>query len=281
MLAPDPGPSRGNQGVALDRSTYVAGGLLLLVAAVAWGALLFQGAGMPGTSMGNAGDMGGMPATTGAELLASGAAYVVAWGVMMAAMMLPSAIPMVALYSAISRNRQRTSQRAPSTALFALVYLLVWVAVGVPVYALSVLLAQLTGANAAAAALAPYGIAAILVIAGLYQFSPLKRACLRVCRSPLGFIMGNWRDGYWGTLRLALRHAVACLGCCVALMVVLVTAGAMGLAWVTLIAIVVFAEKILPFGDWTARITGGALVLLGVLLALQPGLVPVIRMTPM
>jgi predicted metal-binding membrane protein len=90
-------------------------------------------------------------------------------------------------------------------------------------------------------------------------------------------LTSNWRDGYLGTLRLAAHHAVTCVGCCLALMVVLVAAGAMGLAWVALIAIVVFAEKVLPYGEWTARVAGVAFVVLGLLVAARPDLVPFIQ----
>jgi predicted metal-binding membrane protein len=107
--------------------------------------------------------------------------------------------------------------------------------------------------------------------------SPLKQACLRVCRSPLGFLLGHWRAGLRGSLVLGWSHAVYCLGCCWALMVVLVAAGAMGLAWVLLITAVVAAEKLLPRGEWIARATGGAFLLLGVAVALRPALVTALR----
>ena len=121
--------------------------------------------------------------------------------------------------------------------MFTLVYLAVWAASGVPVYL----------AHTALMALSPRafasGVAAILLAAGVFQLSPLKQACLRACRSPLGFLLGHWRAGLGGSLALGWSHAVYCLGCCWALMVVLVAAGAMGLAWVLLIAAVVAAES--------------------------------------
>ena len=105
----------------------------------------------------------------------------------------------------------------------------------------------------------------ILVAAGVYQLSPFKQVCLRVCRSPLGFLLGHWRAGRRGSLALGWSHALYCLGCCWALMLVLVAAGAMGLPWVLLITAVVAAEKLMWGGEWIARITGSALVLLGML----------------
>jgi predicted metal-binding membrane protein len=155
--------------------------------------------------------------------------------------------------------------------VFTLVYLALWAVSGTPVYL----------AHTFFMALAPpafaYGVALILLVAGGFQLSPLKRACLRTCRSPLGFMLGRWRAGLRGRLVLGWAHGVYCLGCCWALMVVLVAAGEMGPAWVVLIEAVVSAEKLLPAGEWIARATGGALVLLGVAVALRPDLVIVLR----
>jgi predicted metal-binding membrane protein len=122
-----------------------------------------------------------------------------------------------------------------------------------------------------------YGIAAMLVVAGLFQISPLKQMCLQHCRSPLGFFLGHWRAGWRGSLAMGWAHALYCLGCCWALMVVLVVAGAMGLAWVLLISSTVAAEKLLPGGRWIARGVGVALVLLGFAVALRPGVAMALR----
>jgi predicted metal-binding membrane protein len=197
--------------------------------------------------------------------------FVVSWAVMMAAMMLPSALPMIALYGAIRRNATGSVAKGVPVALFSLVYLVLWAATGVPVYLAGVLLSGLPTESV------PYAVAVVLVAAGAYQWSPLKHICLRACRSPLGFLLGHWRAGRRGSVALGWAHATYCLGCCWALMVVLVAAGAMGLAWVLLIAAVVAAEKLLPAGEWTARATGAALVLLGIAVAIRPDLVTVLR----
>jgi predicted metal-binding membrane protein len=157
-------------------------------------------------------------------------------------------------------------------ALFALIYLALWAATGIPVY-----LGSLLVEAAAPAGLVAHGVAAVLLAAGLFQFSPLKQRCLRACRSPLGFLLGHWRPGYRGTLALGWAHALYCLGCCWALMVVLVAAGAMGLPWVLLIAALVAAEKLLPGGQWIARGIGAALVLLALAVAVRPDLVTMLR----
>ena len=209
--------------------------------------------------------------------LTDGVAFLGAWGVMMTAMMLPSATPMIALYGGVRRKAAPTDQKGIPTMLFALVYLAVWLAFGIPVYAASVIIEVAANSTPAVANLLPYALAFVLLLAGAYQFSSLKRVCLRVCQSPLGFLMGHWRNGYLGTLKMAWEHAAYCVGCCWGLMVVLVTAGAMALPWVLLIAVLVFVEKILPHGEWTARIIGGALILLGLLVAIQPHLAMVLR----
>ncbi len=242
-----------------DRATWLAGGLLIAIAALAWAAVVLQAMGMKGA-----------PTT-------DVAAFLVAWGVMMTAMMLPSATPMIALYGGVRRTATQTDQKGIPTALFALVYLAMWLAFGAPVYAASVVVDVAANSTPAVAGLLPYALALVLLVAGAYQFSSLKWVCLRVCQSPLGFLMGHWRSGYLGTLKMALEHAAYCVGCCWGLMVVLVAAGAMALHWVLLIAALVFAEKVLPHGEWTARIVGGVLLLLGLLVAVQPHLAAVLR----
>jgi predicted metal-binding membrane protein len=199
--------------------------------------------------------------------------FLFAWGVMMAAMMLPSATPMISLYAGLHKNASRSAPPGIPSALFAVVYLAIWLAFGIPVYIASVGVASQMGL----ADVLPYAVAVVLIGAGAYQLTPLKRACLRVCRSPLGFLLARTRTGYGGTLRLALEHAGYCVGCCWALMVVLVAAGAMSLQWVLLIAAVVAIEKLLPGGEWTARTIGAGLVVLGITVAINPGVGMLLR----
>ncbi len=244
-----------------DRATIVTSILLLLIAAVAWVDVIRSSLGTPDMMMTMF-----MPIT-----VSDGLAFVASWGVMMTAMMLPSALPMIRLYGATQRSEAATAPKGAPVAVFTLVYLAVWAASGAPVY-----LAH-TGLMALSTRAFAYGVAAILLAAGVFQLSPLKRACLRACRSPLAFLLGHWRSGLRGSLTLGWSHAMYCLGCCWALMVVLVVAGAMGLAWVLLITAVVAAEKLLPRGEWIACATGGAFLLLGVAVALRPDLVTALR----
>jgi predicted metal-binding membrane protein len=244
-----------------DRATVVTSVILLLIAAAAWVDVLRSSLGAPDMMMTMF-----MPVT-----VSDGLAFVAGWGVMMTAMMLPSALPMIGLYGAVQRGRAPAGPRGVPVAVFTLAYLAVWAVSGAPVYLAHTLFMALSPPAFA------YGVALILLAAGGFQFSPLKRACLQACRSPLGFLLSHWRAGLRGSLALGWSHAVYCLGCCWALMVVLVAAGAMGLAWVLLITAVVSAEKLLPAGEWIARATGAALVLLGVAVALRPDLVAVLR----
>jgi predicted metal-binding membrane protein len=272
--APRAGRATGASRPSVDRAALLVGAALLVVAVLAWVVLLCQ-ARAPGDSVSGTMAMDGPIA--GWSTLGEGVAFIGAWAVMMAAMMLPSAAPMIALYSAVHRNIGATGQRGVPTALFAVAYGLVWAAVGVPVYFATLGVSALASSEEMVGMALPYGVALVLVAAAVYQLTPLKSVCLRACRSPLGFLIGNWRAGLDGTLRLGLNHAAYCVGCCWALMAVLVAAGAMGLAWVVLVTLAVFAEKVLPRGEWTARAIGLALLALGVVVAAQPGMVPRLR----
>jgi len=215
-------------------------------------------------------DMAGMEMAMSPTVV-DGVGYVAAWAVMMAAMMLPSALPMIRLYAATLRNTASAWGKVVRIGLFTFMYLGIWALTGIPIYFASV------GLSAISARAVAYGIAGVLVVAGVFQLSPLKQVCLRHCRSPLGFLLGHWREGWRGGLTMGAAHAVYCLGCCWALMLVLVVAGAMGLIWVLLVAAVVAAEKLLPRGEWIARTTGVALVLLGVAVAVRPSLAVALR----
>ncbi len=249
----------------LDRVVPLTVSAVLLLAAVAWLTLVLQAGALPMSPAGH-----GMPSGGDA------AAFLASWAVMMAAMMLPSAAPMIGLYAGMHRNSARREGAVPPW-VFTSVYLAVWTMVGVPVYLVTVAVATLAEQSTSAAAALPYAVAAVLLGAGAYQLSPLKRTCLRACRSPLSFLMAGWRPGRMGTVRLALAHAAYCVGCCWALMAVLVAAGAMGVRWVLLVAALVLMEKVMPAGELTARVGGAALVLLGILVVANPDLAAILR----
>jgi predicted metal-binding membrane protein len=264
-----------------NRPGFLTLSLLLLVTIAAWAGVIRQATSMsmsaPAAHAAHAAhaamsaDMS--PAITPAGLVT----FVLAWVVMMAAMMLPSAAPMILLYRSAARTRAAQGNPFVPTWIFVLGYLVVWAAFGVVVYLAGQLVSAELGGNARLAAWTPYGIAAILFAAGAFQFTPLKRVCLHTCRSPLGFLLSHWRPGPAGAFRMGLDHGAYCTGCCWALMAVLVAAGAMGLPWVLLIALAVAAEKLLPRGHWAAWIIGAMLLGLGILVAVQPHLALALR----
>lgn len=209
--------------------------------------------------------------------LRDAAAFIAAWGVMMTAMMLPSAAPGILLYRTVRRRLAPAGERAIPASIYAATYLAVWTLLGVPVYGGYVASSRLAMCCRSFATFVPYGVASVLIAAGLYQFTRAKLACLAHCESPLSYFMSRWRGGYRATLALATRHSLYCVGCCWALMLVLVAAGAMGIWWVTGIAVIVFTEKLLPNGTRTARATGVLLVASGVAIAIWPASVAAIR----
>jgi predicted metal-binding membrane protein len=209
--------------------------------------------------------MAGMPA--GGWSFAAAASFLVIWTVMMAAMMLPAAAPMIAIFAAAQARRHRDV--AVPTWIFVAGYLLVWAVAGVLVYLLVQIGGDLASRVAAAerARWGPLALGTTLLAAGAYQLTPLKRVCLRHCRSPFAFVAQHWQDGRLGALRMGLRHGGYCLGCCWALFAVLVATGVMSLAWMLLLTLVVFAEKVLPRGERSATAVGIAFLALGLLVA--------------
>ena len=194
--------------------------------------------------------------------------FLVAWAVMMAAMMFPAVAPLLLLYQSMAGRRSATAAIAP-TWVFVAGYLLVWTAAGAVTWALVQLGIELASrlGSADRSTWAPIALGATLIVAGIYQFSPLKSTCLRQCQSPVGFLMTHWRSGYRGAVRMGLVHGAYCLGCCWAIFAVLVAAGVMSLAWMLLLTLIVFAEKVLPPRSWTPRATGAVFLFLGLLVA--------------
>jgi predicted metal-binding membrane protein len=183
-----------------------------------------------------------------ANLLAIG----VMWAVMMAAMMLPSALPMVLTFVDLSERR---GQRSRSVG-FVTAYLLAWFAFSAAAVAAQWALQAAGWINPMIVSTSVLLNAVLLVIAGLYQFSPLKRACLARCRTPIGFLLGEWRGGALGSFLMGWRHGLFCLGCCWALMALLFVGGVMNLAWIVALSIAVAIEKLAPGGERVAAVLG-------------------------
>jgi predicted metal-binding membrane protein len=228
--------------------------LLLGLAAAAWWWTADRMRGMddgPGTDLGSLGWFLGI------------------WVVMMAAMMLPSVSPTAALYSQLTRSRQPL---APL--VFTVGYLLVWGATGLLAYVISAGADAALGGDVSWDRAGRWIAAAIVLAAAAYELTPLKNACLGKCRSPLGFLIGSWRDGVFGALRMGARHGGWCVGCCWALMAALFALGVMSIAWMALVAALIAAEKTLPWGRAATWGTAALLFALGVLLVAAPDAIP-------
>jgi predicted metal-binding membrane protein len=181
------------------------------------------------------------------------------WAVMMSAMMLPSASPLLLLYASALRTRGDARVGRKMYAMAA-GYLLVWALFSVAATVLQRVLANALVLTPMMEPAMPGATAALLAIAGLYQLTPLKRACLRRCRSPLSYVLQHWREGTFGAFRLGTLHGTHCLGCCWALMLLLFAGGVMNLVVIVTLTLWVLAEKLAPFGEQTARASGVALL---------------------
>ncbi len=212
-----------------------------------------------------AGSMRAMPGMEGMEMApepwrATDAALALAmWVVMMVAMMLPSAAPMILLFITLARRRVAAGGFG-HLGLFVAGYLLVWCGFSVAATASQWTLREAALLSEPAMKVAPRVGAAVLLVAGVYQLTPLKRACLARCRSPLGFLLGEWRDGAAGALRMGVRHGLFCLGCCWALMVLLFAGGVMNLAWIAAITVFVLLEKVLPVPRAMSWVGGAVMI---------------------
>jgi predicted metal-binding membrane protein len=228
--------------------------LLLALAALAWSS--------------TADRMSGMDAGPGTDLGALGW-FLGVWVVMMAAMMFPSLAPTVALYA------RMTHQRGPvRPLLFTGGYLLVWGAAGLGAYGVFRLGRSLFGGALAWSSGGRWFAAGVLALAALYELTPLKNVCLANCRSPLGFLIGTWRDGPFGALEMGSRHAGWCLGCCWALMAALFALGVMSLTWMALVAALIALEKIVPWRRGVTWGTAAVLLALAIAVLAAPRAVP-------
>ena len=172
------------------------------------------------------------------------------WAVMMTAMMVPTAAPMILVYASLNRRRHDPQPLLTSTVVFLLGYLVIWSGFAalatVAQWGLHIgaLLSPMT------VSISPILGSALLLAAGIFQLSPIKYACLANCRTPIGFLMTEWRDGPRGALVMGLRHGLSCLGCCWILMVLLFLLGVMNLLWIAALAGFVLVEKVAPRAIW-------------------------------
>jgi predicted metal-binding membrane protein len=191
------------------------------------------------------------------------------WVVMMAAMMLPSVAPTIALYSRMTR------QRSPlSPLLFAAGYLVTWAGAGVLAFVIRWALDSMWGDVLAWNRAGRWAAGITLMVAAVYQLTPLKDVCLGKCRSPLGFLLGSWREGWSGALQMGAKNGAWCVGCCWALMAALFALGIMSLAWMAVVAGLIAVEKTIPWRRVASHGTAAVLLGLGLLVLVAPTAIP-------
>jgi predicted metal-binding membrane protein len=258
MSAPAQKPTTGSDGLApAFAAVRVRLGLvaaLLALAALGWWWTAEQMEGMdqgPWTSLGALGWFLGI------------------WVVMMAAMMFPSVAPTVALYSRMTRHRSPLSPL-----LFAAGYLLTWAVAGLAAFTLATVLHRIPGDVLAWDRAGRWVAGATLIVAAVYELTPLKDVCLGKCRSPLSSLLGSWRDGRWGALQMGAKNGAWCVGCCWALMASLFALGVMSLTWMAVVAGLIAVEKTLPWRRMATYATAALLLALGVLLLAAPDAMP-------
>jgi predicted metal-binding membrane protein len=217
--------------------------------------------------------MDGMDAGPGTDLGGLGW-FVGVWVTMMAAMMFPSAAPMALVFSRISRDRSAGS--VIPMCLFLAGYLVAWTLYGLAAYGLYRGVRGVDPAFLAWDSQGPVVVGAAVGLAGVYELTPLKRACLRHCRTPLHFVLHSWRDGRFGALAMGVEHGAFCVGCCDGLMLVLFAVGVMSLFWMAVVAAVIFAQKLLPIPR-LELVTACVLVGLGAWIAAAPASIGVLH----
>jgi predicted metal-binding membrane protein len=258
-----PSPAFAGHGAARSE---LAGALAAMRARLGLVALLVALAGLAWWS--TADRMAGMDAGPGTDL--GGLAWFVGvWVVMMAAMMFPSVSPTVALYARMTRRHGLSRSLT-----FSAGYLLVWTLAGVIAYGLFRLGKALFGHDLAWHAGGRWLAGGVLAVAALYELTSLKDVCLAKCRSPIGFLLGRWRDGTRGALEMGARHAAWCVGCCWALMAALFALGVMSVGWMALIAALIALEKTLPWKRVATWGTAAVLLVLAVAVVSTPHNVP-------
>jgi predicted metal-binding membrane protein len=239
---------------------------LLLLAGAAWAVLVRQSAGMDTEHMDHVEMLTTMDMRT--------ALFLAIWAAMMVAIMFPTAAPMILTFARVQAGRRERGRPVVPTWIFTGTYLALWVAFGALAY----------GAAVGAQELAERSMwfmdnmarigGGVLMAAGLYQLTPLKNICLSKCRSPLSFILGAWRDGLGGAVKMGLEHGLYCIGCCWLLFLIIFPLGMMNIAVLAAITALIFAEKSLPFGHRARVAAAGLLVAYGALVVFVPDALP-------
>jgi predicted metal-binding membrane protein len=182
------------------------------------------------------------------------------WAVMMVGMMLPAAAPMILFFAMFARRSREQGHNIAPVSAFLLGYIAVWSGFALVATTLQWALDRAALLSPDMATTSPILGGMILIAAGLYQWTPLKDACLGLCRSPAEFVLKHWRAGAGGAFRMGMEHGAFCVGCCWALMALLFVGGVMNLLWIAVLTLVVLAEKLMPKGRWIAKTLGAALI---------------------
>jgi predicted metal-binding membrane protein len=237
-----------------DRAIVVIG--VTLIAVIGWAYLFYEGWAMQHMDL----VAMAMP-STGPWGLMDLLMIFAMWAVMMVAMMVPSTTPMLLTFATVVRSRRAKGRAFAALWLFLAGYLVLWTAFSLAatlgqwgLHSLALISPMMVGTS-------PVLGSVLLILAGTYQWTPFKQACLRHCQTPLQFLLTYWQDGPVGAFLVGLRHGAYCLGCCWLLMAVLFAVGVMNLTWIAALSVFVLLEKIIPKGMWAARVAG--LILIG------------------
>jgi predicted metal-binding membrane protein len=234
---------------------------LLVIAASAWAILIWQAGMMDDEDMGLTMGM-------------SAPLFIAVWVAMMVAIMFPTAAPMVIAFSRVQAGRRQRQEGFIPTWLFVLSYIALWSATAIVAYSAALLGDRLAEESMWVMDNAARIGGVVIVLAGLYQLSPLKTLCLTTCRTPAGFLLSHWKDGTAGALRMGLEHGAYCFGCCWLLFALLFPLGMMNIAVLAGVTVLIFAEKSLAIGRKVAQVAAVALVLYGLLVIIMPEALP-------
>lgn len=245
------------------RERWIIGGALLAIATAAWAYMIHEARAM---NLGSVCRCLGMP--MGGDAAADWTAgsllpLFLMWAAMMVAMMLPSAMPMILTFASVTRNRRQHDRPYVPVGVFIAGYVAIWSLFSALAALAQWILHRQALLSPAMASTSAWLGGGLLLAAGVFQFTPLKRACLSHCRTPLEFIMTRWRGGTPGAFRMGLEHGLFCVGCCWALMSLLFLLGVMNILWIAALSLLVGLEKLLPRGIWLSSATGVILTVWG------------------
>ena len=235
--------------------------LLLVLAAASWVILIWQSTRSDKMAM-------GFTMGSGAPL------FLGVWVVMMVATMFPAEAPMVLMFARVYAAKREQGKPFVPTWIFVSSYLVSWSLFGVLAYGVALVADVMVMQSMWLMSNTSFIGGVLIVLAGLFQLSPLKNACLSKCRSPLNFLLNSWRDGYVGCFRMGFEHGLFCIGCCWALMIILFPLGMLNVGAMAAVALLIFVEKTVPIGNWIAKVAAAMLVVYGMLVIFVPGMLP-------